>query len=511
MKPAIVPIAQFTPPEIKGHTLVGYVGRGEWTDVYSYRNNDTGGTYVYKFLNPSTLARKQMQERGWDEDYIWKNECLGGNTNALPGLAYGSLERAVDGTRCYREEPIDQFLSDYLEDRTLAINETIDIAKGLAQGLKSLHLDLGRAHSDLHPKNIGYTTKKEVKISDFGASTLGDHQRKNVGSSLVRAPERFMETEIRFASDVWSYGANLFRLFTGNYFLEEELKSTENPGEIVRALYLTPERWNKLVDEKLNDKKIPPAFRKHLQKCLGHEESRISDGGELVQDLESTIKKYEHSKPKARALRWGLAAAGLAVIIGGSVLFGHNYQKQAELETKVEQTAEDLDLQKKMRYARVFQEGSPFSSVPDEMIELGCLNTYETIYGDKRVAILAYLDVDSLEKAILSVDDKNDVETIYEQFIEISGDRYLNTSDIIHPAPDGTTFLMRQDKRKRVLEEWKRKFPERLDSIVKQLKTEYFTIEKTCRLNAQTLDSETYSRCSNLGLRISELTGKYPD
>lgn len=511
MNPTIVPINRSAPPEIKDHTLVGYVGRGEWTDVYSYRNNDTGGTYVYKFLNPSTLARKQMQERGWDENYIWRNECLGGNTNALPGLAYGSLERAVDGTRCYREEPIDQFLSDYLERRNVGVTEAIDIAKGLAQGLRSLHLDLGRAHSDLHPKNIGYTTKKEVKISDFGASTLGDHQRKNVGSSLVRAPERFMENEIHFASDVWSYGANLFKLFTDKYFLEEELQKAENPGDVVRALYLTPERWNKLVDEKLKDAKIPFAFRKHLKNCLGHEDSRIVDGGELVQDLESTVKKYEHSKPKARALRWGLVAAGLAAVIGSGLLFEHNYAKQTALETKVEQTVEDLDLQKKMRYARVFQEGSPFSSVPDEMIELGCLNTYETIYGDKRLAILAYLDVNSLEIAISRVEDKNDVKKIYEQFIEVSGGRYLNTGDIIYPAPDGTTFLMRQDKRQRVLEEWKHQFPERLDSIVKQLKKEYSDIEKTCRLNAQTLDSETYSRCSTLGLRISELTGKYPE
>src|SRR3989344_8015996 len=130
---------EFVPPNVKGYELVRLMGRGEWTPVYLYRNRITRAEYAFKFLDPSELARRQIEERRLTDGELWAKESLGGNTRSLPNVAYGSVEYADDGTPFLREEPIDRFLSDYLKNSTPTIEEIVQISRGLASGLKGMH------------------------------------------------------------------------------------------------------------------------------------------------------------------------------------------------------------------------------------------------------------------------------------------------------------------------------------------------------------------------------------
>ncbi|RUS24248.1 kinase-like domain-containing protein [Jimgerdemannia flammicorona] len=95
----------------------------------------------------------------------------------------------------------------------------VNIATQIAEGLEYLHAR-GLLHNDLKSHNILLNHQFDVKIGDFGLSSLKrDNRLMNVqGSVHWLAPEivRMKEGENPYTekSDVWSYGMILYELLT---------------------------------------------------------------------------------------------------------------------------------------------------------------------------------------------------------------------------------------------------------------------------------------------------------
>lgn len=184
------------------------------------------------------------------------------------------IEEFVPGDTLEKKLNIFEYLDPHLGARVLH-----HIAKGIAA---SHHA--GVIHRDLKPSNIMVSAGPnlhQLKITDFGIATLTKDvfdQAYNQGdltqstSGTVRgaipymAPEfmfRKNNTEITPAIDIWSIGAMMFRLLTGEYpfglFLEAAVNVKNNerrpwPSFMIANPQFRPlaESLKKIIDECLN-------------------------------------------------------------------------------------------------------------------------------------------------------------------------------------------------------------------------------------------------------------------
>jgi len=506
----VTPISGFRPPDISGYRQLGFAGSGEWTRTYFYMSESSAAIYACKFLDPSPVARKQMLERGWTENDIWQRECLGGNTRTLPGLAYGSLEQAVDGTTYYREEPLDGFLSDLPYETTVltknkkktervpSTKHIIHIAKSLASGLHSLHQELDRIHGDLHPDNIGYTSHGDIKITDFGASTIGSQDRKYGGNILVRAPERFLCDELRPASDVWSYGSNLYRLFTGKFFLEDELQHAAEPAEIVRALSLSPGSWNAFVNHKVRHRSIPKAFQGHLARCLYEESSRIPHGGKLQDDVAKTVIRYERSLPRSHVKRAAVWLTALGMLGTAALTYTHLHTQQQSLEEKLSSEQRGRVFQEKQAIVRLFQQGRYYSDDLTELIGLAQLESLRTLLDDKSTAIAAFLDEKKTYGAIASTGTTKS-DKVMPFLREADPDFYGVLVPLVAPAGDSWFWQGAHQARLDLFSDFKERFPSFYQERINMMVTELQQLRPK--------DAETRQRILTLHQTLRDLTG----
>jgi serine/threonine-protein kinase len=106
----------------------------------------------------------------------------------------------------------------------IPLEEFAPIAEELMSAIAAVHA-AGIVHRDLKPQNVFLTKAGELKLLDFGTARLfdtaaGSHltaQGLVIGTSAFMAPEqaRGSRDEVDAQSDVWSLGATIFTVLTG--------------------------------------------------------------------------------------------------------------------------------------------------------------------------------------------------------------------------------------------------------------------------------------------------------
>jgi serine/threonine-protein kinase len=121
-------------------------------------------------------------------------------------------------------------LSEVLKDSQIAIGHAVDYLCQTCEAISEAHAQ-GIIHRDIKPSNLFLTRtptgKPFIKVLDFGISkfTLGGDQslelaktstRAVLGSPLYMSPEQMRASrDVDMRSDVWSLGATLYQLLTG--------------------------------------------------------------------------------------------------------------------------------------------------------------------------------------------------------------------------------------------------------------------------------------------------------
>lgn len=216
--PPAAPVVYDAPAPGKrlGHyTLEELVGRGGMGQVFRARDERLHRVVAIKVVALELSSDHKFIERFMREaralaslntPYI--TQIYSVSENEIP--AYFAME-FVEG------KTLRAHLDEY---KTLGVEEALDIVHQVVAGL-AIASHKGVIHRDVKPENVMLTRRGDVKITDFGLvkATDGDARTTTVGvifgTPHYMSPEQARGEEIDFRADMYSTGAMLFELLTG--------------------------------------------------------------------------------------------------------------------------------------------------------------------------------------------------------------------------------------------------------------------------------------------------------
>jgi Tol biopolymer transport system component len=224
-----------------------------------------------------------------------------------------------------------QTLRERLAGGALPIRKVVEIGAQVARGLAAAH-EKGIVHRDLKPENVFVTSEGHVKILDFGLAKLtqpdsGDQSQSPtqarptdpgvvLGTVGYMSPEQVRGAPVDHRSDIFSFGAILYELVSGQRAFKKET-SAETMAAILR------EDPPDLME---TGKALPPALERIVAHCLEkNPQERFASARDLAFDLES-VSEWSGATTTARALPGGairsrrvwIAAGCLAAIVAAA-------------------------------------------------------------------------------------------------------------------------------------------------------------------------------------------------
>jgi serine/threonine protein kinase/Tfp pilus assembly protein PilF len=184
-------------------------------------------------------------------------------------------------------------LKERIKSDPIPINEAINIAIQIAEGLKAAHKK-GIVHRDIKSQNIMISENGKVKIMDFGLAKVGaGSQVTKIGSTMgtlaYMSPEQTRGEALDHRTDIWSLGVVFYEMvsgrlpFTGEYdqVILYNINSTEPEPAINFSSDLSSE--------------ITSVIKKTLQK---DRQKRYQNIGRLLGDLYKIIEEHTPEETK---------------------------------------------------------------------------------------------------------------------------------------------------------------------------------------------------------------------
>jgi serine/threonine protein kinase len=176
-------------------------------------------------------------------------------------------------------EYVDGRILDALKDPPLG--QLVLIFIRIADGLLHMHRR-GVYHGDLKPMNIMLSRDGAVKILDFGTAWIkGQNKDRVQGTPQYMAPEQATEKIVDERTDIYNFGATMYRLITKQY-ANLGLPSVGDGG---LSLKIRPKPPIELVPE------IPGTLNETIMACLHHRpEGRPAGMFEVKHQLDAVAR-----------------------------------------------------------------------------------------------------------------------------------------------------------------------------------------------------------------------------
>ncbi len=184
-------------------------------------------------------------------------------------------------------EPLDK----RIERGPLKLEEALDIALQIAQGLEAAH-EKGVVHRDIKPQNIMVGEDGHVTIMDFGLAQLTQaslltRPDQTLGTTFYMSPEQTEGSGTDSRSDIWSLGVVIYEMVTG----QRPFKGDYDKAVMYSILNEEPEPITALRTG------VPMELEVLIGKCLAkNADERYKDAGDIVVDLSTLKKKLESGR-----------------------------------------------------------------------------------------------------------------------------------------------------------------------------------------------------------------------
>jgi serine/threonine-protein kinase len=178
-----------------------------------------------------------------------------------------------------------ELLMEYVEGRSLEeverpkIGPLVIVFNQVASALVHMHRR-GIYHGDLKPSNIMVTKSGRVKLIDFGTAWIKGQEKGRVqGTPSYMAPEQGSDRIVDDRTDVYNFGATMYRMFTGRY------ANAEAPNTKVGDL-------RNLVPPIQVNERIPGTLNETIMACLQWLPERRPAGMFEVQHQLKAVARY---------------------------------------------------------------------------------------------------------------------------------------------------------------------------------------------------------------------------
>jgi serine/threonine-protein kinase len=177
-----------------------------------------------------------------------------------------------------------ELLEEYVDGKTLdeieapEMGQLVLIFNQVASALVQMH-QRGVYHGDLKPSNIMLSKTGQVKLIDLGTAWIrGEEKDRIQGTPQYMAPEQALERVVNERTDIYNFGATVYRMFTGRFAQQGLPKSGKSKARrVVPSIQSNP--------------KIPGTLNETIMACLEvAPERRPANMSEIEQQLAAVAK-----------------------------------------------------------------------------------------------------------------------------------------------------------------------------------------------------------------------------
>jgi serine/threonine protein kinase len=331
-------VVQEKPESLIGQQLGSYqilalLGAGGMGVVYKARDTRLNRTVAIKVLPSNKVSEPERKRRFIQE------------ARAASALNHPNIVTLHD---VGSQSGIDFIVMEYVAGKTLdqriprkgmPLKQALSIAIQMADALAAAHR-AGLVHRDLKPGNVMVTKDGQVKVLDFGLAKLAERSTPSgvdsaetlqsgtrslteegmiLGTVAYMSPEQAEGKKLDARSDIFSFGAVLYEMVTGQRAFTRE----SNLAILTAILREEPKSVSQIVTG------LPREFERILNRCLRKERERrwqtMADVKtslqELKEELDSGLLASVPKPPKGsrRRLIWLALALALLAAVGVAV------------------------------------------------------------------------------------------------------------------------------------------------------------------------------------------------
>lgn len=268
---------------ISHYKILEKLGEGGMGVVYKAEDTKLKRTVALKFLPPE-LTRDPDAKKRFVHEAQTASALEHNNICTIHEIDETEDRHMFIAMACYEGKS----LKERIERGPLKLEETIDIAIQLGQGLSKAH-EKGVVHRDIKPGNILITEDGQVKIVDFGLAKLRGRTKltktgTTLGTVAYMSPEQSQGKEVDHRTDIWSLGVVLYEMLTG----QMPFKGDYEQAVVYSILNEEPELITNLRSD------VPTELQQVVQKAMQKEPTeRYANLAELLTELKSMRKKLQ--------------------------------------------------------------------------------------------------------------------------------------------------------------------------------------------------------------------------
>jgi serine/threonine protein kinase len=291
----MVPVAEVIPAAKRerhhaGEFLHGYrvrkwLGDGAFSVVYLVEDPKTHVQYALKHV----ISEGEKEDRyldqlrmEWEAGRKLKHPNIRDIVDLRGDQSFGFIKKPGKDLALVMEMIDAPSLEDLLlkNEPRFSIAQWIGIFRDVASAFVHIH-EKGFAHADMKPNNILWD-RDHTKVIDFGqAWKVGTKKLRMSGTAGYVAPEQPLIDVITAQTDVFNFGATMYRLLRGKFAPQAVQKGYPRDFQLSEDVIgeSTPlTQWNREIPERLSDLvlnclELEPSRRKYMTFVLKQLES----------------------------------------------------------------------------------------------------------------------------------------------------------------------------------------------------------------------------------------------